>query len=1035
MDPERKRFDTLLSAHVDHPEMSFPDGLSREEFAATAEEIWDRSPQSAYAFVETSKSALPVLSKEAFDKWVFLGRKILETEVVPDGKTVAPKVVPRGTTIDAQQKLTGSDSELCREYFLASPAILSEKAFHYLSYWVEQDLEIAEVSLPAAIQYLRSTPAFLQHEDVFRLRPWATAVRQILARGEGGEEAAISYIQSSARLLQFMTFRELRDWAATGIEMARESTRLASTYFAIVPEGLESLYSTEWLKICQIGSLLVKTHPEDVIDLYARAPRILVEVSPAVRNMVLESARQALPENPEWVTSILDSISRALPPLPNPAQETVIKHEIAIKERSYEASIAYLRNIGHLVDEIDGHLLPYWIEKGISLLDQDEGNGIGYFSLLSPESDEERTKWREAVLLEDYRSILTIFANAIAGRALRLKSEEEIEAKDQLPVRVLPASDGRSIYLPGFLAGEASRRENFREYKVAVAHQAGYVAYDTFGEGLLPILSEIEALPLARLAQDIFFVLEDCRIDHRIREEYPGLAAEIDLVLDSVMESRPLLHELALQEALVEILLRLTLGRFDDREAPREAARHLDVIRGALAGFPGQARSVWDSYSRARIIYDYVSKLPASTSYGPLVPLRNRGSIELDSVPGPSRYPSSLDEITEIIVDEEDLDPLSVEGLDGAGKKTTIPPDARFIEADDIPARGQFMTDADGIQTEGRKRHPDQGDQSRTKSIVIPSSSRSTGKEGPFYYDEWDYLAKGYRRRWCCLRESMIRPAPSGLFDEISARYSDLIQRVTRQFQRIRPEMLEIVRRVEWGDEMDLPAVVRGAVERRAGMTPSEKIFIRRERKIRRIAFLFLLDMSASTSETVPGDGDGENEKRVIDVEIEGLVVIMEALQALSDEYGVFGFSGYGRENVDFYRIKDFSDTYSESLKQRICNIQPQQGTRMGPAIRHAIQRLKSVDSDQRVMLLLSDGYPQDHDYGEDRRSREYGLHDTMMALLEAKKEGIKPFCITVDQSGYDYLRKMCDPSSYLIIRDINSLPETLPKVVESLMG
>jgi len=122
-------------------------------------------------------------------------------------------------------------------------------------------------------------------------------------------------------------------------------------------------------------------------------------------------------------------------------------------------------------------------------------------------------------------------------------------------------------------------------------------------------------------------------------------------------------------------------------------------------------------------------------------------------------------------------------------------------------------------------------------------------------------------------------------------------------------------------------------------------------------------------------------------------------------------------------------------MKARIGGIKPKQSTRMGPVIRHASQKLKHHDSDLRLLILLSDGYPQDLDYGEDRQSNEYALNDTMMALIEAENEGIQPFCITVDQSGNDYLRKMCDPGSYLVIKDIYSLPEILPKVVESLIG
>ena len=175
-------------------------------------------------------------------------------------------------------------------------------------------------------------------------------------------------------------------------------------------------------------------------------------------------------------------------------------------------------------------------------------------------------------------------------------------------------------------------------------------------------------------------------------------------------------------------------------------------------------------------------------------------------------------------------------------------------------------------------------------------------------------------------------------------------------------------------------------------------------------------------------------DKKIIEIEIESVVVIMEALEALKDEYAVFGFSGYGREKVDFYRIKDFNDTFSEETKTRISSIEPKQSTRMGPAIRHAAAKLGAVESEQRLLILLSDGFPQDNDYGENRSSHEYGLHDTMMALLEAKNQGIRPFCITVDQGGNDYLKKMCDPSSYLVIQNIFTLPQVLPKVVESLI-
>ena len=305
------------------------------------------------------------------------------------------------------------------------------------------------------------------------------------------------------------------------------------------------------------------------------------------------------------------------------------------------------------------------------------------------------------------------------------------------------------------------------------------------------------------------------------------------------------------------------------------------------------------------------------------------------------------------------------------------------------------------------------------------------------------------------MREEQVPPLDPGLFNEIYDRYGTLIEKVRRQFQQIRPEILETVSRVDPGDEIDFPSMIQSVVDRKAGSDPSEKIFSRKERKIRRISTLLLIDMSASTGENVPvmdpsrgasrateyqSGGSGlvgsqQTRKRIIDIEIESLVVMTEALEALNDEYAIYGFSGQGRHAVDFYAIKDFGDPYSEELKRRIGGIMPKQGTRMGPAIRHATEKLRLIESDHRLMILLSDGFPQDTDYGEDRMSKEYGLHDTRMALAEARNAGIRPFCLTVDQAGNDYLRKMCDPTSYLVIEDIHSLPEVLPKVVESLMA
>ena len=158
-----------------------------------------------------------------------------------------------------------------------------------------------------------------------------------------------------------------------------------------------------------------------------------------------------------------------------------------------------------------------------------------------------------------------------------------------------------------------------------------------------------------------------------------------------------------------------------------------------------------------------------------------------------------------------------------------------------------------------------------------------------------------------------------------------------------------------------------------------------------------------------------------------------EALKEIGDEYAIFGFSGYGRKDVDFFTIKNFTEEYGEKVKGRIGEIKPQRSTRMGPAIRHAVEKMNGRESKIKNIILISDGYPQDYDYGEDRAGKEYALQDTMRALEEATRKNIHTFCITVDRAGHDYLRKMCHPSKYLVIEETAELPRELPKIYRRL--
>ena len=268
------------------------------------------------------------------------------------------------------------------------------------------------------------------------------------------------------------------------------------------------------------------------------------------------------------------------------------------------------------------------------------------------------------------------------------------------------------------------------------------------------------------------------------------------------------------------------------------------------------------------------------------------------------------------------------------------------------------------------------------------------------------------------------------------------------------------MRRLIEGEELDLDRVVETHVDRRAGRPPDGAVYMSRRRQHRDVAAAFLLDMSASTDTEAPVDEpepasgrEPEPEyvgvfddfdwpdnplpippgRRVIDIEKESLVLMADALETLGDDYAIYGFSGFGRKEVEFFVAKEFDDDFDREAEDRIAAMEPKRSTRMGPAIRHAAAKLAEREAKVKVLLILSDGYPQDFDYGSDRASRVYGIRDTMVALRETERQGISTFCITVDPAGHDYLREMCPERRYLVIDEIAALPSQLPKVYRGL--
>jgi len=179
-----------------------------------------------------------------------------------------------------------------------------------------------------------------------------------------------------------------------------------------------------------------------------------------------------------------------------------------------------------------------------------------------------------------------------------------------------------------------------------------------------------------------------------------------------------------------------------------------------------------------------------------------------------------------------------------------------------------------------------------------------------------------------------------------------LVKQIRHAFELLKPEGITLLRQWIEGDEFDYRALLDFAIDKKAGVTPSERLYIKRLKQQRDVAVLLLTDLSRSTANLVPG-----TQSSVLDIEKEAIVLFCEALVVVGDAFAVAGFSGTGRLGADYFRIKDFDEEMSDAVKARINAMSPQRSTRMGAAIRHAAFRLEKVPA--KVNLIPFNPFEQ----------------------------------------------------------------------------
>jgi len=298
------------------------------------------------------------------------------------------------------------------------------------------------------------------------------------------------------------------------------------------------------------------------------------------------------------------------------------------------------------------------------------------------------------------------------------------------------------------------------------------------------------------------------------------------------------------------------------------------------------------------------------------------------------------------------------------------------------------------------------------------------GVVGPvFWYKEWDCNLNDYLSAHVRILDRFIPEFEGNFYRRTLKRHQGLVKSIRYAFELLKPEGLIRLRQWVEGDEFDYRALLDFAMDKKAGKTPSERLYIKRLKQTRDVAVLLLVDLSRSTSH-----GIYNSKATVLDVEKEAIVLFCEALEVVGDAFAIAGFSSTGRLGVDYLRIKDFDENMNDRVKSRINAMAPHRNTRMGAAIRHAYRQLEKTDSKVRLLIILGDGFPNDVDY-----KHHYAIEDTRKAIFEGRSKNIFTHAITVHFAGDPKLDDLYGNVHHNVISDVRELPDKLLRIYGSL--
>lgn len=982
-------------------------------------------------FVEAVPKASKVLSAEDLRLWSEMGRRLAMVDVesgvkfflqgVNDFKKVPEKA--RSLVFQICQRQLVLSSSIAFETFSSIPELAKKIDDDELLYEVlALALEISQRSAKHSADFLKATPKVADALKAFGAEKNPVS-KEIIAFGScfaartGGMTADLW--QALPEILEKVS-------AENVVRLVKKANGFleygGSVSLHFMTAGGESLRRVpavfdEWCEVLKV----VAGHGNAVLISFIRSsPKFFASV------VMLKKTEE------------IENITRQVLSLVKEIAESDAESALA----AFRSSIAALKKVS-LIQFED------WIRAGLVANSENSRARRSYFALETRQSNDFLHEGQEGLPLDKVRNILRIYIEGLTGKEVEIAPLVAMPQESRI-------NDGKTIYLPATVAEFKNDELDFRLYKVLAAHGAGQIEFGTYEKDSVKLkeafsslsklyeataeqtdafslagyieevqkgekaLSEeetakelqkvnkklpknsdyrnvLQIFPEPSLAKRIFGTLENARIDRRLRAAYRGLIRDLDLMQKHLREKRPFIFDLPIAQVPAELLFQITLCGGATEDARRFYGQIVAEIESVIDVYLNdKTANVADTLMATSRVYSLFQNIASEQQ----------------------AQDSEEDTQEEFEYEDNKADESAIEDKKKREDRPQKKQDARdlFSAWNELNEEGE-PEDLQGAEAWMNNEIPEQ-----------PLESGDTA----FAYDEWDRDLNDYRIGWSRVIEKKVRQGDRNFVELTRSRYRGVISSVRHQFQLMKPENLTRINREIDGEDYDLNALVEYVVDKKATGQASGRLYTKRLRKQRDVAVSILLDQSSSTARTItrnPLQPYTHPGRRIIEIEKEGLVLMSEALEAVGDIYSINGFTSEGRRNVKFYVVKDFDEKYSEETERRIGGITFQNNTRMGAAIRHAVAKLARQESRTKLLIILTDGRPYDHDYGDARYARE----DVREALTEAKMSGITPFCITIDRESEAELKDLYGDVGYTIIDDVLTLPERMPNIYRRL--